>query len=169
MVSKNSQTNCILLLLYFLITLSISKLHHPPWVNQSKESVPFRCGYHITSKDFQRLPLEEAAFRTTIEIKASEYSPKSYLGWSVAPLTQDEKWFEWSLFTLMPPLGRRSHRLSHHLAGVACREATSQSWPTGSRSTSHTSSSLPEAGPIYRDSPAICSMFFSSFANCIAA
>jgi hypothetical protein len=29
MVSKNSQTNCILFYLHFLITLSISKLHHP--------------------------------------------------------------------------------------------------------------------------------------------
>jgi hypothetical protein len=37
MVSRNSQTNYILFPLHFLIILSISKLHHPPSVNQSNQ------------------------------------------------------------------------------------------------------------------------------------
>jgi hypothetical protein len=37
MVSKNSQTNCILFPLHFLITLSISKLHHPLELTNQKE------------------------------------------------------------------------------------------------------------------------------------
>jgi hypothetical protein len=119
--------------------------------------------YHL-----QRLLLEEAAFRTTSKIKVGEYSPN---------LTWDEVWLHLHMMKSglndhHSPWGRHwggSHRLSHRLAVVACRKATSQSWPIGSRSTSHTSSSSPKASPIYKDSPAICTMFFSSFANCVAA
>jgi hypothetical protein len=37
MVSKNSQTNCILFPLHFLITLSIKKLYHPPKLTNKKK------------------------------------------------------------------------------------------------------------------------------------
>ena len=37
MVFKNSQTNCILLPLHFLITLSIKKLHHPHELSNQKK------------------------------------------------------------------------------------------------------------------------------------
>jgi hypothetical protein len=46
MVSKNSQTNCILFPLHLLITLSINKNAPPPLVNQSKK-VFFRLPYFL--------------------------------------------------------------------------------------------------------------------------
>jgi hypothetical protein len=45
MISKNSQTNCFLFSLHFLITLSINKNAPPPWVNQSQGSVSFMYSY----------------------------------------------------------------------------------------------------------------------------